>query len=367
MASPHTARTSLRRRKVAALSLLSCVAGVGLTIIPAQVSQAEPRPSLEQVQRRIDALNAQIEIANEEYGGARLALAAAGRRSAVASARVRAAEADLSGVKQAMSAVAAAAYRSGGTDAFVQLVTTSSPQTFLDRASSLDRLAAAQSAQLAAAATARHRLETLQMQARAEAATQAAVGRTMARQKATIERALAEQQSLRSSLRADEQRRLEALRAARLRAAAAQAAAARASRHRTITVPTVTPSAPRASYTGPASGRAAIAVQEAYAKLGSPYEWGAAGPNRFDCSGLTLWVWGKAGVSLPHQSGAQYAGGRKVAKSDLQPGDLTFYGSPIHHVGIYIGNGQMISAPQTGDVVKIQNAFRNDYTGAIRP
>ena len=80
-----------------------------------------------------------------------------------------------------------------------------------------------------------------------------------------------------------------------------------------------------------------------------------------------MWVWAKAGVSLPQQSGAQYDGGRKVAKSELQHGDLTFYGSPIHHVGIYIGNGQMISAPQTGDVVKIQHALRSDYVGGVRP
>ena len=80
-----------------------------------------------------------------------------------------------------------------------------------------------------------------------------------------------------------------------------------------------------------------------------------------------MWVWAKAGVSLPHSSKAQYSGGRKVAKSDWQPGDLVFYGSPIHHVGIYVGGGKMISAPQTGDVVKLQNAFRDDYVGAVRP
>jgi cell wall-associated NlpC family hydrolase len=80
-----------------------------------------------------------------------------------------------------------------------------------------------------------------------------------------------------------------------------------------------------------------------------------------------MWVWGKAGVSLPHSSRAQYSSGRHVSRGDLQPGDLTFYGSPIHHVGIYIGGGRMISAPHSGDVVKIQDAFRSDYAGAVRP
>jgi cell wall-associated NlpC family hydrolase len=283
----------------------------------------------------------------EEYAQAKLALNAAAQRSAVARARVRAAQVQLDAVRRSMSAVAAAAYRSGGADQFVQLVSTSTPQTFLDRASSLDRIAAGQSAQLAAAATARHRLDAAGRDAAREAATQQAVARKLAADKATIQDLLDQQQRLLGSLKADQRRALEAAR---------RAAAARASRSRSF--PT---------YNGPASGRARVAVAEAYRKLGSPYQWGAAGPSRFDCSGLTMWVWGKAGVSLPHSSQAQYGSGRHVSRGDLQPGDLVFYGSPIHHVGIYIGGGRMISAPHSGDVVKIQDAFRSDYTGAVRP
>jgi cell wall-associated NlpC family hydrolase len=342
LASPRArVRTTLLALSVASAALLG--------VVPAQLSQAEPRPTIDQVQGRIDALNAQIASVNEDYNGSQMDLAAAKRRAGVAQGRVRVAEAQLKSVQKSIQAVAAAAYRSGGADRFVQLVSTSTPQTFLDRASSLDRIAAAQSAQMAAAATARHRFVAAQADADQERAAQQAIATKMERQKNQIEGALAEQQRLLGSLRADERRRLAAQQAAR------QQAAARASRSRVET------------YNGPASGRAAIAVQEAYRQLGKPYKWAAAGPDRFDCSGLTMWVWGKAGVSLPHQSRAQYAGGRKVAKSDLQPGDLTFYGSPIHHVGIYIGGGRMISAPQTGDVVKISNALRSDYVGAVRP
>ena len=299
----------------------------------------------------MNALNAKVDDAVEAYANAKIELSAASRRAAVAQARVKAAQAQLDAVKRRMGSVAAAAYRSGGTDQFVQLISTSTPQTFLDRAASLDRIASGQNAQLAAAATARHRLSTVQAEAAHERAAQAAVAKAMAKQKASIENALAEQQRLFSSLKADQQRQL---RAAQRRAAAA----ARASRSRNYDFPT---------YNGPASGRAAVAVQEAYNKLGSPYEWGAAGPSRFDCSGLTMWSWGKAGVSLPHSSQAQYSSGPHVSRSDLQPGDLVFFGSPIHHVGIYIGGGRMISAPHSGDVVKIQDAFRSDYTGAVRP
>ena len=343
MATPRTPRWSVR-----ALSVGLVVAGV--TAILPGTGQAEPQPSLAEVQRRVAALNLKADGIVEQYAESRIALGEASRKAAVAQARVVKAQRELAAVRSSMAAVAAAAYRSGGTDAFVQLVSTSTPQTFLDRASALDRIAKSQSAQLAAAATARHRLDVAGREAARQRAAQQAVSAELGEYKRQIESVLAEQQRLLSSLRADERRRLEAQR---------RAAAERASRSRVVEdTPT---------YTGPASGRAAIAVREAYRKLGSPYQWAAAGPDRFDCSGLTMWVWGKAGVSLPHSSKAQYAGGRKVSRGDLQPGDLVYYGSPIHHVGIYVGGGRMISAPQTGDVVKLQNAFRSDYVGATRP
>jgi cell wall-associated NlpC family hydrolase len=337
--SPRSARTPL---KVLAL-LIAAVAAV--TVLPGGSAQAKPRRSLAEVQRQVDALNERVDMVVERYNESSIELSKASRRAALAQARVRAAQAQLDALRKSMGAVAAAAYRSGGADQFVQLVSDSTPQTFLDRASSLNRIAASQSAQLAAAATARHRLDVVSTQLAQERAAQAKVAKALAAAKTEIQNALDEQQALLGSLKADERRRLAAARAA-----------ARASRSRSY--PT---------YNGPASGRAAVAVHEAYRKLGSPYSWGASGPNSFDCSGLTMWVWGKAGVSLPHSSQAQFGSGPHVSRGDLKPGDLVFFGSPIHHVGIYIGGGRMISAPHSGDVVKIQDAFRSDYAGAVRP
>ncbi len=108
-----------------------------------------------------------------------------------------------------------------------------------------------------------------------------------------------------------------------------------------------------------------VAIAKQY--LGAPYVWGADGPNSFDCSGLTMFVYRQVGVSLPHSSRAQINCGERVSRSDLQPGDLVFFGSPIHHVGIYVGGGMYIHAPHTGDVVKISPLNRNDYAGACRP
>jgi peptidoglycan DL-endopeptidase CwlO len=115
------------------------------------------------------------------------------------------------------------------------------------------------------------------------------------------------------------------------------------------------------------SGDAATAIQVARAQLGKPYVWGAGGPDSYDCSGLTSYAWGHAGVSLPHSAAGQQGMGSSVAQSDLQPGDLVFFGSPAYHVALYIGDGMIIHAPTSGDVVKIVSlSSMPDYSGARR-
>jgi cell wall-associated NlpC family hydrolase len=100
--------------------------------------------------------------------------------------------------------------------------------------------------------------------------------------------------------------------------------------------------------------------------IGCPYVWGASGPRTFDCSGFTMFVYAQVGVHLPHHAASQFSCGQRVSRANLQPGDLVFFGSPIHHVGIYVGGGDMIDAPCTGDVVSI-NPLYSDYAGACRP
>lgn len=116
------------------------------------------------------------------------------------------------------------------------------------------------------------------------------------------------------------------------------------------------------------SAGAKAAIEFARAQLGEPYLWAAAGPDSWDCSGLTMMAWRKGGVSLPHYSAAQYSQSQHIGIGELRPGDLAFWGtSPntIHHVAIYIGNGQMIHAPRTGDVVKVAPLYESapDYFG----
>jgi cell wall-associated NlpC family hydrolase len=101
------------------------------------------------------------------------------------------------------------------------------------------------------------------------------------------------------------------------------------------------------------SGAAQAAVNTALAQVGDPYVWGASGPDSFDCSGLMQYAYAAAGVSLPHSSGMQSQMGAPVSRSALQPGDLVFFYSPVSHVGMYIGNGQMVHAATSGQPVKV--------------
>jgi cell wall-associated NlpC family hydrolase len=115
------------------------------------------------------------------------------------------------------------------------------------------------------------------------------------------------------------------------------------------------------------SAGASAAVNYARNQLGKPYQWGGAGPDSFDCSGLTMMAWKAGGVSLPHSSQAQYSGTTHVPLNAVQPGDLIFYYSDIHHVGIYIGGGQIIAATHTGDFIRQMSMYYSSPIGAGRP
>jgi cell wall-associated NlpC family hydrolase len=135
-----------------------------------------------------------------------------------------------------------------------------------------------------------------------------------------------------------------------------------------LTLTSVAATAPAASAAVTAPTHAAqVAVNTAMAQQGKPYAWGGSGPNSFDCSGLTQFAFKAAGITLPRTTKAQATVGTPVAKANLQPGDLVFFYSPISHVGIYIGNGQMVHAPTSGSVVKTVSVdAMGSFAGARR-
>ena len=152
----------------------------------------------------------------------------------------------------------------------------------------------------------------------------------------------------------------------RQRIAAEEARLAKAAQQDANAVTTSDSTAPQDSGSVAGSGRAAKAISFAKAQLGKPYVYAAAGPNAYDCSGLTSAAWKAAGVRIPRTSQAQYGAGKSVSKSDLQPGDLVFYYSGISHVALYVGNGTIIHAPHPGSNVRYAKLDSMPYAGARR-
>jgi cell wall-associated NlpC family hydrolase len=320
-------------------------AAVG-ALLPAGASSAAPQLSIAQVQARIDALNTAAEKITEAYDAARDQLGTIRREQAVAADELARDRAALAGLQRLIGAQANLVYRTGGLGDLGTLVSAGDPAALVDTSALLDQVSRDQAAQLQKVAAAHRAVDGATATLAAKASAAAHQLALIAADRTRIEGLLHQEKALLAGLRAADRARLAA-------AAAASAAAA---------------SAMRGSYHGPASGRAGVAVRFAYAQLGKPYVYGAAGPSSYDCSGLTMRAWGAAGVSLPHNAAGQQSVTRYVSYADLQPGDLVFFGSPAYHVGIYIGGGRMIAAPHTGDVVKIQSvSAHGGFSGGGRP
>ena len=207
------------------------------------------------------------------------------------------------------------------------------------------------------------------------AAAHAAQARLVAQRAAAknaIESKIGQQQALYASLKGEIARLVAADHARQLQLAA-QARARLSLQHRVTTttdtvvgVSAIAPAADTVIAPPPTHGGV---VGVALSQLGTPYVWAGSAPGGFDCSGLVMWAYGQVGVSLPHSSYAQYGYGVPVSRDQLQPGDLVFFDG-LGHVGIYIGGGQFVHAPHTGDVVKISSLdeawYASAYVGARR-
>lgn len=387
MRNAHLHRHSVTRALVAPGLALALTAGiVSLSAAPAS---ADISTQIRDEQARLDALNNQAEAAAERYNSGRIALVKARAAAAIANNRVVREQAALDTLTTQVRAFAAQVYRSGGTDTLVLLVTTSSPQTYLDRSSALDRISVHQSSLMARLATARHRQEQASAEAKSVADTAAQTLKSLDTDKAAVLQAANQAQGVLRDLQFKQaqlvqaaknaaarrvaQARADAL-AAQARANAAAAAAFAQTPATTFstavaTTPTTALSTAVAVTKHYAGSAAQIALQVAMDQLGKPYVWGAAGPDSFDCSGLTMFAYAHAGLSLPHYTGDQFNQGQHVLQSDLRPGDLVFFGASLGHMGMYVGNGNFIHAPHSGDVVKISalsGYYQSDYAGAVR-
>ncbi|MDQ1746655.1 MAG: peptidoglycan DL-endopeptidase RipA [Frankiaceae bacterium] len=350
-------------------------------------------------QAALDALTTDAEVAVEAYNKAVLVAAAAKQRLDADQAVLDAAAARVGSVRQRVGAYAADAYRGSELANLDALLSSNGPQTMLDRLSALDAVARIQRNVLQDLAAAQVYQHGVQQQAAAiaqqagAAADAAAAARNKAQQKVDAQTAAVAgleqaQQHLNDVLRTArahattlERARLAALERARVEAAQRRAEAAAAALRRKLSHHGPSGSGAGAGgngFVGGSSGTTVSAATEqaalnyAESQIGKPYQWGAAGPDRYDCSGLVMWAYAQVGVSVDHWTGFQWNEGEHIPLSDLRAGDLVFFATntsdpnTIHHVGMYIGNGQMVEAPYTGANVRISNAFRDDLIGAVR-
>ena len=290
----------------------------------------------------------------------------ADKQLADAQAGVSAAQADLATFQSSVDRVAAASYMGGRTDGMVAILTAESPQGLIDKLAIQRVMATEMSAQMVNY----RRLSAAAGAARAAAATSATEAKTAAEQAAAVRAELQSKQSqlqlqiavVKSQYGALSPNQRVALAAPGPAApppAAAPAPEVLAAGPDALVPEAVAPPAdvvvPQAAVVPPAGGAAegAIAVQAALTRVGSPYSWGAAGPGAFDCSGLVMWAFQQAGISLPHSSQALAAGGTPVSRDQLQPGDVVNYYSDASHTGIYVGDGMVVHASTYGQPVKV--------------
>lgn len=334
-APPSRARIAIVTTAAAGSALFASAGG----------AHAEPKPDLATVKAQVDGLNEEAEASTEKYNKFKESSERLRKEAAQLQDQVVAAQEKMSGLKERLSAVAADQYRTGNVDPTIALMLSADPDSYLSRASAQDFAASSQSDLLRLMQSQQRRLDQKRSEATAALAGLDAAEKALAAEKKQVQAKLGEASALLAKLSAADQAKVNA-----------QDGTGRSSR-----------SSARETYNGPATGAAAAALKFAYAQLGKPYEWGATGPSTFDCSGLTGAAWRAGGVSLPRVSQDQWNAGQRVSKANLQPGDLVFFYSDLHHVGIYIGGGKMIHAPRTGKNVEITPIEYMPYVGAVRP
>jgi cell wall-associated NlpC family hydrolase len=320
----------------------------------------DKRAEAAQLQDQIDANGAKQDALSEQLNGAQYRLDQA--EAAIAAAQQRQAEIQqqVTDLKARLNDRAAALYKSAGSGNPVVGWDTSSAKQLSDASKYSDIVSQHDDTIVKQLKAADKDLEDQKAKAQRAEADAAKERDDVQSSLAQVQQANATQEQLLNQVNG-EIADLVAQEAARREAAAQAAAAAK------YTAPKGGGGGGVADAPGPGSGGAAQAIAYAQAQLGKPYCYAGTGPSCFDCSGLTMMAWGSAGVSMPHYSGAQYSSFPHVSLSALQPGDLVFWGpGGSDHVGLYIGGGQMIHAPHTGDVVRVAAVYGSP-SGAVRP
>jgi cell wall-associated NlpC family hydrolase len=323
-------------RKLSGAAGLAAATAALTLIVPGGSSVAQtaaPKPSLSSLVAEAKQLEFQINALSEQYDGLRIQLARAQADARIAQGAAARYGAALAAGERAVARLAAENYMNSGLDPTLAALTAGNPDQFLSQASTITELDQSTGV----------KVSTLSSQE-----SQALRARETAEQQVAAVNAL---QAKMRSKKAAIQAKIDQVNSAAMKQA--MAIYAQTGQYPNITIPT-------------ANTVGAQALQAALAKRGDPYVWGAAGPDRFDCSGLVVWAFAQEGISLPHYTGSLWNSGVHIPRSDLEAGDLVFFFPDISHVGIYLGNGLMVDAPSFGLTVRVEPVYWSAFVGAVR-
>ncbi|GAB3205599.1 NlpC/P60 family protein [Marinactinospora thermotolerans] len=316
------------------------VVAAGSIILPSGIAHAEPEQTQEEAEQRLAELQEEADSVVQDYNQAKEDYDAAKKKVDELEKQVGDEEDRYNELRDKVAQFASAAYQGTDVGSTTNILASDDPSDILDQSADIGYLSESQQAELEEFAGSSERLIKLKQEAE-DALKEAEEQKEEAEEKKDeVEEKIAEQEEL-----------------------LAQFPGADPTDDGSVD------SSGGATYTGSASGSAATALDFAYAQIGKPYVWGGAGPDGFDCSGLTMRAWGAAGVSLPRTTYGQAEVGQRVSRDALQPGDLLFF-SDLGHVGMYVGNNQMVHAPRTGkniEITSLAGYWDGQYQFAVRP
>lgn len=381
LASHRKPRTRVRTSSPAVGLTTAALASVTLlSTQSATAAPAEPKPSIEEVQKKVDDLYRQAGTATQQYNKAKTA--STQQRSKVdALLEAAAKRADkLNETRRELGNYAAAQYRSGAIAPTATFFLADDPQSYFDQDQLMARMTSQQQKAVADFRTQQSEAATKRVEATKSLQTLTESQTTLRTSKQQVQNKLAEARTLLSELTAEEKARLAELERkkeaearrkaeelARQQAAAAKAEADRAAAEEASKGEAGTGTGTGAGSDSSYASKADKVLAFARDQIGKPYVWGATGPSSYDCSGLTQAAWKAAGVDLPRTTWDQVEVGTRVATADLKPGDLVFFYDDISHVGIYKGDGMMIHAPKPGANVREESIYYMPIYGSVRP
>lgn len=310
---------------------------LALLLLPVGGALAEPKPTVAQAKKKLDKLNEQADKVVEKYNQAGEKLKKARKKYETLNTDLTRQNAKVAGLRQELVTMAVSSYQLAGVTGWQGLMSQPDPGLLLGGLARAEQMSAARARSLEAFDEANKALRDNRDKAKVALGEADATRDELAAEKAKVEKMVRAQTKLLRELG---------------------------------TFKTGNPNSTGIQYNGPASGNARAALDFAFAQIGKPYQYGGTGPGGWDCSGLVQASWRSGGVSLPRTTWEQWSWGasRKVSLSELQAGDLIF-SEGLGHVSIYAGNGRIVHAPQTGDVVKVVplSAYGRRLVGAVRP